>query len=181
MATFGERIKELRQQKGLTQRQMADSFGITERNYQRYEATDSPSNDTLLKLADFFEVTTDYLLGRADYKYRNNSEKNTSDEPGVQSILALDNDKLKREFDNSESDGQRLKFLFDEPLQSYAMWLRNTGVSISGGGNSGMVVVEVEDDEFFDISDNLDVILQMSKEHFKILARQLGKSWPKSE
>ena len=70
MATFGERIKELRQQKGLTQRQMADTFGITERNYQRYEVSDSPSNDTLLKLADFFQVTTDYLLGRADNKYK---------------------------------------------------------------------------------------------------------------
>jgi len=183
MATFGERIKELRQEKGLTQRQMADSFGITERNYQRYEATDSPSNDTLLKLADFFEVSTDYLLGRADYKYRNNSEKNiTSDAPGsVQSILDLDNDKLKRELDNSENEGQRLKFLFDEPLQSYAVWLRNAGISISGGGVSGMVVVEIEDDEFFDISGNLDAILQMSKEHFKLLARQLGKRWPQSD
>lgn len=66
MATFGERIKGLRKKRGLTQRQMADTFGITERNYQRYEATDSPSNDTLLKLADFFEVTADYLLGRTD-------------------------------------------------------------------------------------------------------------------
>ena len=66
MTTFGKRIKELRQERGLTQRQMAESFGITERNYQRYETANSPSNDTLIKLAAFFDVSTDYLLGRSD-------------------------------------------------------------------------------------------------------------------
>jgi len=63
MTTFGERIKELRKQRGLTQRQMAAIFEVTERNYPRYEASDSPSNETLVKLAKFFEVSTDYLLG----------------------------------------------------------------------------------------------------------------------
>ena len=183
MATFGERIKELRQQKGLTQRQMADTFGITERNYQRYEATDSPSNDTLVKLADFFEVTTDYLLGRTDYKYRVNSEGiiTADTPPDFQSVLGLDTDNLIHDIDNTGNEGQRLQILFDEPLQSYAVWLRNTGIPISGGGNSGMVVVEIGEDEFFDISDNLDAILQMSKDHFKILARQLGKRWPQCD
>jgi len=180
MATFGERIKELRLLKGLTQRQMADTFGITERNYQRYEATDSPSNDTLIKLADFFEVTTDYLLGRTDYKYRFNANGNITTDTltDFQSTLDFDTDKLKCDLSHSVSEGQRLQILFKEPLQSYAEWLRNTGIPISGGGNSGMVVVEIGEDEFFDISDNLDAILQMSKDHFKILARQLGKRWP---
>ena len=183
MATFGERIKELRLKKGITQRQMADTFGITERNYQRYEVTDSPSNDTLLKLADFFEVSTDYLLGRADYKYRFKSTGNiTTDTPiDVQSILDLDTDKMKRDLDNSSNEGQRLQVLFDEPLQSYAVWLRNAGIPISGGGNSGIVVVEIQEDVFFDISDSMDAILQMSKDHFKLLARQLGKQWPQCD
>jgi len=66
MATFGERVKSLRQAKGLTQKQMADALNITERNYQRYEATNSPSNANLLRMADFFDVSTDYLLGRSD-------------------------------------------------------------------------------------------------------------------
>lgn len=42
---------------------MAAIFEVTEKNYQRYESTDSPSNETLVKLAKFFEVSTDYLLG----------------------------------------------------------------------------------------------------------------------
>ena len=67
MAAFSDRLKELRKAKGLTQRQMADMFEMTERNYQRLEATDTPSNETLIKFADFFEVPTDYLLGRDRY------------------------------------------------------------------------------------------------------------------
>ena len=57
-------------------------------------------------------------------------------------------------------------------------WLRKVGISISGGGNTGRVVVEIEHDDFYDITDNLGAILQMSKEHFKVMVRQLGKSWP---
>jgi transcriptional regulator with XRE-family HTH domain len=67
MANFSDRLKELRNKKGITQRQMAEIFEMTERNYQRLEATDTPSNETLIKFADFFEVPTDYLLGRDRY------------------------------------------------------------------------------------------------------------------
>jgi len=64
MANFSDRLKELRKAKGITQKQMAEKFDMTERNYQRLEATDTPSNETLIKFADFFDVPTDYLLGR---------------------------------------------------------------------------------------------------------------------
>ena len=179
MANFGERIKELRKQRGLTQRQMADTFGITERNYQRYEATESPSNETLIKLADFFEVTTDFLLGRTDYNYRLNADGDVVVKPPVdfQSVLDLDTTELQRRLDNADHS-HKLKFLFEEPLQSYAEWLRKVGIPISGGGNTGRVVVEIEEDDFFDITDNLGVILQMSKEQFRVMVRQLGKTWP---
>jgi putative sterol carrier protein len=55
------------------------------------------------------------------------------------------------------------------------------GIPISGGGKSGRVVVEIENDEVFDITDNLDAILKMSKDHFKLLARQFGKAWPQCD
>ena len=69
MATFGERLKELRQYKGITQRDIAKIFG------RRWKSTVSnwekdirfPSNkDILIKLADYFDVSLDYLLGRVD-------------------------------------------------------------------------------------------------------------------
>ena len=62
---FGNRLKKLRKEKGLTQQNMADMMGITMRNYQRYEYgyINVPAT-TLNFFADYFGVTADYLLGR---------------------------------------------------------------------------------------------------------------------
>ena len=70
MSFFSDRVKELRKTDKMTQRQMADALGITERSYQRYEADNNPNNETLIKLADYFDVSTDYLLGRSDNPQR---------------------------------------------------------------------------------------------------------------
>ena len=66
MPTFADRIKELRKSKKLTQKQVAEAIGIAERNYRRLESENNPSVDTVTKLADYFQVTTDYLLGRTN-------------------------------------------------------------------------------------------------------------------
>ncbi len=66
MPNFSDRLKELRKSNGMTQKQIAAHFEMTERNYQRLEANDSPSYETLIKFADYFNVSTDYLLGRSD-------------------------------------------------------------------------------------------------------------------
>jgi len=66
MSSFSDRVKLLRKARKMTQRQMANALEISERSYQRYEAENNPNNETLIKLADFFEVSTDYLLGRSD-------------------------------------------------------------------------------------------------------------------
>lgn len=65
MITFGERLKELRKQKKLTQQQLADIFYLNKSSISRYENNGQmPENEILQKLADFFEVSIDYLLGR---------------------------------------------------------------------------------------------------------------------
>ena len=67
MFIFGERIKTLRKNRGLTQKQVAEGLKMTERNYQRYEADKiKPTYDGLNALADFFNVSVDYLMGRTD-------------------------------------------------------------------------------------------------------------------
>lgn len=68
MKIFSERLKSLRLSKNITQRQLANSLGITERNYQRFEATKSvlPSTKNLIFLANYFNVSLDYLVGRSD-------------------------------------------------------------------------------------------------------------------
>jgi len=71
MATFSGRLKELRTAKGETQKQIAEFLGIAERNYRRYEAGDvDPTASNTMLLADYFDVSTDYLLGRSDIPRR---------------------------------------------------------------------------------------------------------------
>ncbi|MED4885052.1 MULTISPECIES: helix-turn-helix transcriptional regulator [Bacillus] len=64
---LAERLIKLRKQKKRTQQDMADYLGITRPAYTAYErGTRQPDYDTLEKLADYFEVSTDYLLGRTN-------------------------------------------------------------------------------------------------------------------
>lgn len=65
LPSFSERIKPLRKAKKVTQRQMAELLDCTVQHYQRmeYGKVNLPST-TLMFLADYFGVTTDYLLGR---------------------------------------------------------------------------------------------------------------------
>lgn len=61
---FGLRLKTLRKQAGLTQQQLAVQLGITKSVVSFYELQErSPSPDVLVKLAQIFHVSTDYLLG----------------------------------------------------------------------------------------------------------------------
>lgn len=60
-----EQLKQLRATKGLTQSEMADLLGITQPAYNRYESGKRKLDpDTLSKLADYFEVSIDQLLGK---------------------------------------------------------------------------------------------------------------------
>ena len=62
-----ERLKELRLSKGLSQKQLANELKLSDRNYQRYEYGErEPSASTLIALADYFDVSLDYLVGRSD-------------------------------------------------------------------------------------------------------------------
>lgn len=61
------RLKMLRTQHRKTQQDMADVLGISRQGYAKYENNlGEPDNSTLSKLADYFDVSTDYLLGRSD-------------------------------------------------------------------------------------------------------------------
>lgn len=65
---LSSRLKALRTQQRKTQQEMADLLGISRQGYAKYENNlGEPDNSTLSKLADYFEVSTDYLLGRTDY------------------------------------------------------------------------------------------------------------------
>lgn len=61
---FGQKLRELRKQSGLTQKQLADRIGVTKSVVSFYELQErSPSPEVLIKLSGIFHVSTDHLLG----------------------------------------------------------------------------------------------------------------------
>lgn len=71
MAEFSERLKLLRKERKLKQREMATELGLALNSYQCYEyATRTPDFRGLIAIADFFDVSLDYLVGRSDDRTR---------------------------------------------------------------------------------------------------------------
>ena len=62
-------FKQIREDNGLTQKECADKFGLTLRAWQSYEqGVSEPKYEVLCRIADEFNVSTDYLLGRTEIK-----------------------------------------------------------------------------------------------------------------
>ena len=64
---FALRLRKLRKEKELTQKQAAAEFGLSEILWRKYEGGDrTPTFEGLIALADYFGVSLDYLVGRSD-------------------------------------------------------------------------------------------------------------------
>ena len=64
--TYAEGLKRFRKDFSITQQQAADSAKILKSAYQRYEYGRDPAISVLVKLADAYNVSIDYLVGRSD-------------------------------------------------------------------------------------------------------------------
>lgn len=61
------RLRELRKERNLRQKDVAQAVGVLTQSYGFYEnGINKPDPDTLIRLADFFECSVDYLIGRSD-------------------------------------------------------------------------------------------------------------------
>ncbi|MCL2774048.1 MAG: helix-turn-helix domain-containing protein [Oscillospiraceae bacterium] len=77
MFNFGTHLKEIRLSKNLTQKQLAINIGAGENGVQNYElGRRKPTYDMLIVLADYFDVSIDYLVGRTDNPDINKSKNN---------------------------------------------------------------------------------------------------------
>lgn len=122
MITFGERLRELRKDKKLSQRELGEIFGLSESTIGMYERGQRfPDFDILVKFADFFDTTTDYLLtGRKPEKEL--PELNEKDKKDIakqlETILQrMDSDTALAFFDGEPLD-EETKELVKEAIKS---------------------------------------------------------------
>lgn len=67
MQILAKRLKELREGRRIYQRELAEILGMSFRGYQNYETGQSePKLATLIAIADYYQVSIDYLVGRTD-------------------------------------------------------------------------------------------------------------------
>ena len=93
---FPEILRELREKKGFTQQQLADTLHLSKNAISHYEKSiNMPNLDTIQKIADIFDVSVDYLLGRTSIRFNFSYLKSAftqgnSIDDFLQQILSLD-------------------------------------------------------------------------------------------
>lgn len=63
---FSEKIRELRRERKMSQTALGEKVGLSMRGYQDLELGAKPKYDTLLHIADYFDVSVDWLTGRTE-------------------------------------------------------------------------------------------------------------------
>lgn len=87
-------LKQLRLNKGVLQKEVANYLGVDRTTYVKYERGDSePNHDMLSKLADYFDVSIDYLLGREEKPSEINSD--SLSQKIIETFNSLDDEKQK--------------------------------------------------------------------------------------
>lgn len=88
---FGDRLKQLREESSLTQQELGEKINLTKANISKYETGRlQPNIDTINFLAKYFNVSTDYLLGRTDTRNPQDYDlikSLSSDDPELLEIL----------------------------------------------------------------------------------------------
>ncbi|WP_244833401.1 helix-turn-helix transcriptional regulator [Clostridium sp. BJN0001] len=78
MASFGERLRELRLEKNLTQQELANHFSLHKTRISQYELNKRQADDEMKKkFALFFNVSLDWLMGLSNYRNYTDDPKNT--------------------------------------------------------------------------------------------------------
>lgn len=93
--TVFERIKKLSDKQGKSMQKVAEDIGMSKNIFYRWKTTE-PKGIDLKKVADYFNVSTDYLLGRTDNPYGGQSDKQRelSIEEALNSVMSYDGQPL---------------------------------------------------------------------------------------
>lgn len=105
-------LKNLRLERGLTQIELSKNLNINRATYAHYETgRREPDIETLKLLADYFNVSVDYLLGNSDYKIAPSSKVDT---PVEKISKSLNDDPELSDFWNVLKEREDLKLLFKQ-------------------------------------------------------------------
>src|SRR5690554_6693798 len=100
---FGERLARLRKEKKLSQYELADRLNFSRGQIANYEQGQrQPDYETLQKLADFFDVSLDYLLGRTDNP--NPPDKKEPSTPYTAPLTAKDERDIAKRLEEIKKD-----------------------------------------------------------------------------
>ena len=106
---FCERLKKLRKTNKLTQKKLGEKFGLSDSIITMYETGQrEPSSETLMKIADYFKVSMDYLVGRVDDPNTEIIQTNFLDNEGKERKLELQYEKQSKEDSITLSELQEL-------------------------------------------------------------------------
>ena len=122
MVKYGDRLRSLREGSGLSQKELADRLKINRSTYARYETSSTqPDYEILDALANFYDVSVDYLLGRT-----NSHKSQTKDERDIAKRLK----QFEEELEQSEGlafDGEPMSDEAKESLlESMELLFRQT-------------------------------------------------------
>ncbi len=135
---LGERLKELRESKNWTRKYVAEQLNIDQSTYGKYELNKrEPDKETLTSLADFFNVSTDYLLGREN-KVESESDNDEPDKKVYLSEKDLKEIKIKAEHIKSTLMGS-VGLAFDGKPQDEA-----TYTAVMAALEEGMMLAKKE-------------------------------------
>lgn len=101
MLYFGRKLRKLRKDNNLTQKQLADKLEITKATVSAYETnTKYPSIEVLIKISNIFNVSSDYLLGLSEKTEFQNSnltdEQNIIIEEIIKQFIYLNNQNINK-------------------------------------------------------------------------------------
>ena len=101
------RLKELREERNLTQNDVATAINTTRTNIGRWEkGINEPSANFIMQLADFFEVSVDYLIGRVDddiISYENKNVFTDKEKRLLKVFMQLDSVAQEKLIEDAES------------------------------------------------------------------------------
>lgn len=118
--TVYERIKYLSNKRGKSLNEVEEDLGLSKNVLYRMKNSDNPTKDRIEVLADYFNVSTDYLLGRTDNPDVNNQEPVSQ---ARRIMMRMDTDGLtEKELDEVEKEMERyLKWRIDEIAREKGM------------------------------------------------------------